>query len=154
MLRVYQIDIPCPDWTIYFAKLRDKAGFITPFGCFPFKRMPFGLLYAPSTFQRLVDTFKSGQPGLFVLCNVTIMFSPFEPHMSDLQHVFNPLILFKLHVNQNKCSVARSEIKYLEHIIYPDGSKPRTEKVAAILKILTPKNLRQPLIFIQTVFWF
>ncbi|GFW03807.1 retrovirus-related Pol polyprotein from transposon 297 [Trichonephila clavipes] len=46
---------------------KDKTAFVCPFGTFRYKRMPFGLRNAPTTFQRLMDQFRNGLPNVNIL---------------------------------------------------------------------------------------
>ena len=54
-----------------------KTAFSTPYGHYEYKRMPFGLKTAPSTFQRLMDQVLSGLQGLelFVYMDDIVVYS-------------------------------------------------------------------------------
>lgn len=136
---------------------RDKTGFITPYGLFRYKRMPFGLKNAPSTFQRLIDRFRAGLQDLFILAYLDdiILLSPtYEEHLNDIQKMFDRLRLFKLRLNRKKCKFATNEVKYLGHLITADGIQPDPGKIAAIVEMKPPQNVRQLLTFLQTCSWF
>ncbi|KAG5864975.1 hypothetical protein JTB14_012724 [Gonioctena quinquepunctata] len=84
---------------------RDKTAFICPFGIYRYNRMPFGLKNAPSTFQRLVDRFRSGLPGVTILAyldDLIILSESFEKHLQDLDMVFQRLEMYKLRLNRAK----------------------------------------------------
>lgn len=136
---------------------QDKTSFITPFGTFRYKSMPFGLKTAPATFQRLIDRFRSGLQHIAILAyldDLIIISSDFDTHLRDLNDVFTRLRLFKLHVNRTKCSFCCTKVKYLGHIVSKEGLQPDPGKISAISKMPVPLNPKQLLGFLQTCSWF
>lgn len=134
-----------------------KTAFVTPFGSYQFKRMPFGLVNAPATFQRMIDRFKTSLPHIAVLAyldDIIIRSNTFDQHMQDLKDVFKTLGKHHLRVNEAKCKFCCSEIKYLGHIITQEGIVTDPEKMEAIRKREPPRNVKQLLSFIQTCSWY
>ncbi|KAG5871433.1 hypothetical protein JTB14_002244 [Gonioctena quinquepunctata] len=119
--------------------------------------MPFGLKNAPSTFQRLVDRFRSGLPGVTILAyldDLIILSESLEKHLQDLDMVFQRLEMYKLRLNRAKCTFVCPVVKYLGHLITPHGIKPDPNKVRAILEREPPTDVKQVMSFIQTCSWF
>jgi hypothetical protein len=85
---------------------RKKTAVITPFGLFQFKRMPFGLRNAGSSFQRMMDRVLAGLPFTYCYLDDLRIASPdFETHKQHLRLVFERLQQFGLVINQEKCAV-------------------------------------------------
>ncbi|CAH2088574.1 unnamed protein product [Euphydryas editha] len=121
--------------------------------------MPFGLRNAPTTFQRLIDRFKTGATLkdvtiLGYMDDLIIMSASFEQHLQDLRAVFDRLRVFWLQANRAKCVFARDRVKYLGHIITPQGVSPDPDKVAAIAVMKEPTSLKHLKSFLQTCSWF
>lgn len=140
-------------------KDQDKTAFVTPFGMYRFKRMPFGLKNAPATFQRLIDRFRSGSSlkDVTVLAyfdDILVISDSYQRHLSDLRAVFDRLRLFKLRANRDKCVFAREKVKYLGHVISQEGISPDEDKVRAVLDMKEPKCLQHLRTFLQTCSWF
>lgn len=136
---------------------QDKTSFITPFGIYRYRRLPFGLRNAPSTFQRLVDRFKMGLPGVRLLAyldDFILMSGSFEEHLNDLKLCFDRLEHFKLRLNRPKCFFACAQVKYLGHIISASGIHVNPEKVLAIKDMGRPNDAKQLLTFLQTCNWY
>ena len=136
---------------------RCKTAFITPFGLYQFKRMPFGLKNAPATFQRLIDRMKIGIEDVRVLAyldDIVILSETFEQHLKDLVKVFKQLLHFGLKVNREKCRFCCSEVRYLGHIISSEGISTDPMKVSAIRDMAPPKNVKQVQTFLQTCSWY
>ena len=71
----------------------EKTAFITPYGKYEYLTMPFGLVTAPSTFQRLMDRILQGLHGFAVtyLDDILIHSSTWEEHLEHLTIIFNKL---------------------------------------------------------------
>jgi hypothetical protein len=86
---------------------RKKTAVITPFGLFQFKRMPFGLRNAGSSFQRMMDRVLAGLPFTYCYLDDLRIASPdLETHKQHLRLVFERLQQFGLVINQEKCVFA------------------------------------------------
>lgn len=152
------LDLKSGYWQIKLRKEdEEKTAFITPFGLYKFKRMPFGLRNAPATFQRLVDRMRVTLEHVNMLAyldDLLLFSTTFESHLSDLRDVLQRMREYNITVNKDKCRFFCSSIKYLGHIITPDGLKSDPSKTEAILARPTPKNLQQLFSFLQMCSWY
>ncbi|XP_063374947.1 uncharacterized protein LOC134662604 [Cydia amplana] len=152
------IDLQSGYWQIKIDENdQNKSCFVTVFGTFMFLRMPFGLRNAPSTFQRLMDKFcrELKAESVFAYLDDLICRSPnFKQHLDDLREIFTRLRYYKLRANRNKCNLACATIKYLGHLITPEGIKTDPDKTKAISELPEPKNLKQLISFLQTASWY
>lgn len=136
---------------------REKTAFVTPFGMYQFKRMPFGLRNAPATFQRLMDRFKNTIPEVPLLAHlddIIILSDSFNQHMVHLASTFNNLQKFGLRAHRDKCKFVCQNVKYLGHIITRNGLQVNPDKVAAIVSLPAQTDVKHLLSFIQTCSWY
>jgi len=95
----------------------DKTSFITENGLYQFIRMPFGLVNAPSSFQRLLNHVLA--PLKYNSClgyiDDIVMFSrTFGEHLEHLEKAFKRLADANLRLKPSKCEFALEEILYLD----------------------------------------
>ena len=90
-------------------KHQEKTAFVTPYGKYEFVTMPFGLISAPSTFQRLMDEVLDGLHEFTVayLDDILIHSQTWDQHMKHLDTVFTKLRNAGLNVKERKCTFAR-----------------------------------------------
>ena len=90
-------------------KHQEKTAFVTPYGKYEFVTMPFGLISAPSTFQRLMDEVLDGLHEFTVmyLDDILIHSQTWDQHMKHLDTVFTKLRKAGLNVKERKCTFAR-----------------------------------------------
>ncbi|CAF3827509.1 unnamed protein product [Rotaria sp. Silwood1] len=122
-----------------------EAAFITHRGLYEFLVMPFGLSNAPATFQRLMDLILAGikwQSCLVYIDDIVVFSSTFEQHLKDLSSVFDRLKTAGLTLKASKCDFCRKELKYLGHIITPDGIKPDPGLIDSVKLFPQPTRLK------------
>ena len=125
---------------------QDKTAFVTKNAKYKFKRLPFGLKGAPSTFQQMTSTVLKDLLGkcCCVYADDILCYSPdLKTHMEDLQKIFNRLIAAGLTLKPSKCKIAVQNVKYLGHILSPKGIRPNPEKVEVIKNYPIPKTVTQ-----------
>lgn len=142
------IDLKQGYWQV---PLTDESKPLTAFtvpgrGLFQFRVMPFGLHAAPATFQKLLDSIigPEMEPYAFAyLDDIIVVSATFEEHLEHLREVFKRLRAANLTLNPEKCHFAKRSVRYLGHVVSDKGIQTDPDKVAAIVKIPPPRNLRE-----------
>lgn len=123
---------------------KKKTAVITPFGLYEFNVMSFGLRNAPSTFQRFINEVFQGLDFLFpYLDDILIASESLEEHRNHLKLVFDRLNKYGLRINISKSVFGEGQLEFLGHQITPEGSKPLTEKVKAVLEYELPQTVNE-----------
>lgn len=153
------LDIRSAYWQIKVAEeSRPLTAFTVPTrGLFQFKRMPFGIHSAPAVWQRLIDRVIGVdlEQYVFVYLDDVIVCTPtFERHVEILKEVLSRITKAGLTLNRGKCDFCKSELKYLGYIVNSSGLLVDPEKVDAILRIPTPRNVREVRRIIGLASWY
>lgn len=122
---------------------REKTAFTIGSGLWQFTVMPFGLCYAPATFERLMETVLRGlswKTCLVYLDDIIVVGKSFEDHMRNLEQVFQTIRSAKLKLSPKKCNMFRRKVNYLGHVVSHKGVEPDPEKVRAVKEWPVPKD--------------
>ena len=118
--------------------------FITPFGRFCFKRLPFGITSAPEYFQHKMYEILSGLKGVVCLIDdVLIHGTTQEEHDENLLAVLNRIQEAGLTLNKDKCIFSTKSIKFLGQVVDANGIKPDPDKITAINDMPQPTNITE-----------
>ena len=119
-----------------------KAAFIMPYGKYEYLTMPFGLVMAPSTFQRLMDKILHLLHDFAVayLDDILIHSITWENHLVHLTTVFEKLKAAGLTVKEKKCIFGKTNCEYLGYFVGSGTVQPMEGKVAAIAEFGRPKT--------------
>lgn len=122
-----------------------KTAFKTHVGLFEYKVLSFGLTNAPSVFQSVMNNVfsKHNMLNKFVLVymdDILILSKTFEEHLQHLDKVFSVLQSEGLSVKLKKCQFFQDELKFLGHVISPDGIKPDPDKIKTVDEYPLPQT--------------
>jgi hypothetical protein len=125
---------------------REKTTFTTPWGTFMYDKMPFGLMNAGATFQRVMDiTFVSERDKFFViyLDDLAVFSNSDTEHLFHLRQTFEKWQKFVLSLHPKKSHFAMQEGNILGHILSKEGIKVDPKRVEAIELINIPRKRKQ-----------
>ena len=118
--------------------------FITPFGRFHFKRLPFGITSAPEIFQRKMMETMQGLEGVEIFMDDVLVYgATVNEHDQRLEKAMQRIETAGLKLNQEKCSIRQSQLRFLGHIIDKDGIRPDPGIVEAIQQLPPPANVQE-----------
>lgn len=119
-----------------------------------YDKMPFGLMNAGATFQRVMDIAFVGERDKFVviyLDDLTIFYKFNEDHLIHLKQTFEKCWKFGLSLNPKKSHFAMQEGKLLGHIVSLDTIKIDPKRVEAIDTINIPRNVKEIKLFLGKI---
>ncbi|XP_066958860.1 uncharacterized protein [Macrobrachium rosenbergii] len=143
----------------YQIKLTDRAkeisAFITPFGLFEYKVLPFGMTNAPSTFQRMVHEVIRGLEGVYAyLDDIVIASNTWDKHLKTLKELFKRLLEANLGINLAKSLFGKAKVTYLGHVIGSGSILPKDRNVKAITSFPTPSDKKELKTFLGMVSYY
>ena len=140
------LDLKSGYWQV---ELDDKSIPLTaftvgPLGFYECVRMPFGLTNAPATFQRLMESCLGDLHlnwCIIYLDDIIIFSKDPDDHITRLEGVFEKLAEAGLILKPSKCEFFKARLKYLGHVVSPQGIATDPTKIEAILKWPRPKTV-------------
>ena len=116
--------------------------FITPFGRFAFRRLPFGISSAPEHYQRRMSAILEGIPGVLCQMDDVLVFGATQPqHDQSLHEVLSRQQQAKVTLNTKKCQFSVQHVTFLGQMIDASGIHPDREKIRAILDMPEPVDV-------------
>ncbi|KAK2709001.1 hypothetical protein QYM36_014585 [Artemia franciscana] len=116
-------------------KSSDLTTFNTIYGCYKFKRYPFGLNSAQDDFQRkMEEAYENLDLGLII--DDTAICSADE----RLKAALDCACKKNMKLNRDKCIFGTDSIPYFGHLLISEGIKLEPEKTRALSEMPLPKN--------------
>lgn len=135
-----------------------KTAFVTHKGQYQFKVLCFGLTNAPSAFQRLMNhllhDFIQENIVQVYLDDILVMSKTPQEHLLHLSRVLERLQEKGLHVKLSKCDWAKTELKFLGHVIGNGTVRPDSDKIKIIKEWPLPTCLKGMQRFLGMVNFF
>ena len=140
-----KLDAQCGFWQIILDESCAKlTTFMTPFGRYYLKRLPFGITSAPEFFQNAMSKLLNGIPNVLCLMDdIFIHGIDQQEHDITLGKVLEKLQSAGVVLNRKKCVFGVSELKYLGHLVNSHGIKPDPDRIKAVREMPAPKNVSQ-----------
>lgn len=140
-----KLDANAGYWQIPLAeKSRILTTFITPFGRYCFKRLPFGISSAAEHFQRRIAHILSDLKGvIFHQDDILIFGRDQSTHDRVLREVLKRIADSGMTLNKEKCIFSVNRIIFLGHVIDKYGIHADPKKIEAIIKMKSPENVTE-----------
>lgn len=125
----------------------EKTAFIMPYppgGTYSWKVMPFGLVNAGATFQRLMEKVLGSEINwkiaLVYVDDIIVFGNGFDQSLERLGRVLDKIRQANLKLKPRKCKLFQTALKYLGHVVTREGVATDPEKTAAVANWQVPKT--------------
>ncbi|KAL3692331.1 hypothetical protein R1sor_005982 [Riccia sorocarpa] len=118
-----------------------KTTFVTDWGTYAYRVMPFGLQNAPAIFQRyMLQSFVHLKPFVELYLDDICAHTTVEDHIQALDQVLKTCRDARISLNPQKCQFVCHCGKLLGHIISENGIAVDPEKIAIIVSLPSPQS--------------
>ncbi|RVW47634.1 Retrovirus-related Pol polyprotein from transposon 17.6 [Vitis vinifera] len=124
----------------------EKTSFITEWGTYYYRVMPFGLKNAGATYQRAATTLFHDMMHRDVEVYVDDMIMKSRgrsDHLAALERFFERIRQFRLRLNPKKCTFGVTSGKLLRYMVSKRGIEVDPDKIRAILHMSAPRTERE-----------
>lgn len=131
---------------------KEKTAFATGSGLYHFTVMPFGLVNAPSTFERLMENVMRGlqwEECLVYMDDIIVPAMSFEQGIERIEHVLERLKAAKLKLKASKCVLFKKQFSFLGHIVSEEGVWTDPAKTLAVSEWSVPQTKKQLRSFLE-----
>lgn len=125
---------------------KQYTAFITPDGHYQYTRMSFGLVNAPSVFQRAMDNILGSlrfQCATAYLDDILVYAENYDDALRRLKAVLEKIRDANVTLRLDKCSFLVSSIEYLGHEVCDGEVRPSKYKLTAVHDFAVPGNVHQ-----------
>src|SRR4051812_3930837 len=124
---------------------QEKTAFTTPFGCYMYPAMTFGLKKARGTYQRCMTECLKEQIGRNVhvyIDDVVVKSSRTDDLVADLTETFANLRRYNIKLNPEKCVFGVPSGQLLGFVVSRRGIEANPVKIATIQSLGPPKDVK------------
>ncbi|XP_074374423.1 uncharacterized protein LOC141714827 [Apium graveolens] len=125
---------------------QEHTSFITDRGLYCYIGMPFGLINAGATYQRLVNKMFKKQIRKTMevyMDDMLVKSKRAEDHIADLAEMFHILRKYKMKLNPQKCVFGVESGKFLGFMVNHRGIEANPAKIKALLDMKSPTSVKQ-----------
>ena len=124
----------------------EHTSFITPYGVFCYRTMPFGLKNAGATYQRMMQAClkeKIRRNVQVYVDDIVIKTYKAATLLDDLRETFAALNKYRIKLNPKKCAFGVPAGNLLGYIVSARGIEANPEKVQAITRMQEPTTAKE-----------
>ncbi|MBW0539933.1 hypothetical protein O181_079648 [Austropuccinia psidii MF-1] len=121
------------------------TAFRTKYVSYEYFVMPFGLINAPASFQKLVNDILYDLLDIYVVAyldEIMVCSKYEEEHVTHMSIVLGRLRAIHIFAKASKCPFHVSSVEYLGYIVPSEGLKMDQDNIWQILNCPSPRNLK------------
>ena len=127
-------------------KSRPYLAFLTPWGTYQYKKMPFGAKNAGAVYSRLVELsiMKLRSPSILAyIDDIIVATKELMEHVKELENVFKMHREAGIKIRAEKTHLIRPEVEYLGYQVSAQGIKMKPSYVEKIADWPAPKTIKE-----------
>ncbi len=140
-----KIDLTWGFWNLRLDEASSRlCTFVTPWGVFRYRRLPFGVSPAPEVFHRVIADVLEDLPGVVhYVDDVLVYGTTAAEHDQRLRVVLARLRRAGFAISDAKCVFRKPAVVFLGHLVSGDAIKPDPAKVAVLKDMKPPTNITE-----------